>query len=1042
MKMNRSLSATAILSKPPQGCKPFPKEENAKPLPPQSFRERIGQEFIEGSAIAPSLYEGAIEIIDDSGLWEPNRALNQEVRAQWQIHKPHGYGAIAMLLNEDGGYWQGKPEYPRTISGKKNKYETPKGNGSRALLPLVPPEIRKRISKRYGVEVPLDGCFWDWLWHHPEIPILITEGGKKSLSLLSLGYVAIALYGINGGYSAGQLEHLIPPRLIEDIARFAVPGRMIKLAFDQDEAADTRKRVSCSLEKFGGLLSKAGAAIEIIEWNGAIGKGADDFIVARGAAAWEAIEAAAMPFAHWRILQRLKNNLSLPPSLQINSSDISKLDPASLPEEGIIGIASAKGTGKTKLIGRMLEGLEKVASAGHRISLQRNLSERLGLSYIGDLDKAGGRFISNSAYTLRVGFCVDSLLAIDPEAFRGCDLVLDEAVQIFRHILTSSTCSKDGKRPVLLARLKALIQVARRVIAADADLNDSALFYLQELREDGGKPFLLRNDFEPEGYDCRFISCPDKSAITAELLADIEALPKGKALLVATDGKGKHLVSLIQRQYPELRILLINSETISEAAQREMIENPDSLLLRGEYDLIIASPSMATGVSIQAHGIISKVYGIFTGGSSTDADMSQALSRVREPIPRVVWVADRGSNFSKAGTSTNPLELKNNLRESTAATIALIRSSLREDCAGAADSYDWQSDPHLNLWAKIEAAQNRSMWALRDSLLIRLRHEGNRIKLEELEKNGEIRKMLSAIREERLLLDAGEIHAADILRFSEVLQLENKEAKSPEEMRAVERFHICEFYEIAPEALSIDHILADKEGRRRGEILSLEAQIYPDAAIGRSARKLENQMKWNQGLCPWDLSSAPLRQKIRQHFGLDDYLDPDKEWIAAELEALKQKLLQQAKAVKNLLNFTVREEMSGAQMLGMMLSQLGLKTTHRMGSRTGRAGGKRPRIYRIDAESWADSMAILERRRLHRMELEAISGESSMGDEDLIEDCARMAAAAAESNDSDVVAEILGILAESLKGQPESKREIWARLSLEHRARLQGARAA
>ena len=74
--------------------------------------------------------------------------------------------------------------------------------------------------------------------------------------------------------------------------------------------------------------------------------------------------------------------------------------------------------------------------------LMRNLCSRMGVNYRGDLDKVNGEFITAGGYTLRVGFVVDSLLAINPEKFRGCDLVIDEVVQVLRHLLTSSTCNR------------------------------------------------------------------------------------------------------------------------------------------------------------------------------------------------------------------------------------------------------------------------------------------------------------------------------------------------------------------------------------------------------------------------------------------------------------------------------------------------------------------------------------------------------------------------------------------------------------------------
>ena len=158
------------------------------------------REFIDGSAIDTELFEAAISTIEDTGYWEPQQALGWKVSTQWKTSKPQNFGALACFLNEDGSLWQAKPQNPRLDgNGKVIKYETPVGNGSRAFLPAIPRSIRRKISQRYGVNVPEFGSFWDWVKDHPEIPIIITEGGKKSLSLLSQGYVAISLYGAFAG---------------------------------------------------------------------------------------------------------------------------------------------------------------------------------------------------------------------------------------------------------------------------------------------------------------------------------------------------------------------------------------------------------------------------------------------------------------------------------------------------------------------------------------------------------------------------------------------------------------------------------------------------------------------------------------------------------------------------------------------------------------------------------------------------------------------------------------------------------------------------
>jgi len=527
-----------------------------------SFRTQIEQEFVRGSAIAPSLFQTAIHLCHDLETTAPgdvetpiHDALNWHyTRFGWRTRESF---QAALLLNEDASCWQAKLSRPRMdpVKGKVRKYEAPKGNGSRTFLPALPEQIRQLITDRYGIEVPMTGSFWDWLASHPEIPIVITEGGKKALSLLSLGYVAIALYGVNGGYrkcSDGSRT------LIADLDRFAVAKRPICLAFDQDEAAATRKRVNVALLRFGGLLKVQGCGVAIASWDGRHGKGVDDLIVTQGAQSWAQSYQAALSLEHWQIWQRLEGRLTYPVHLRLNAQDLSQLDLRSLPDRGILAIASGKGTGKTKFISQTIHGEEMVLAAGHRVALMRNLSTRLQLEYRGDLDKMNGRFITGSAYTLRVSFCVDALLAITPAQFTGCVLVLDEVVQVLRHLLTSSTCIKEGKRPALLARLRQLVVAARQVIIADADLDDASIQYIRELRGADAEVCLIRNDYQADGYPARLSHCADRSPIIAELLDQVANLEPGQVPFIVTDSKAvsKTIARLIYKQNLGRRVLL------------------------------------------------------------------------------------------------------------------------------------------------------------------------------------------------------------------------------------------------------------------------------------------------------------------------------------------------------------------------------------------------------------------------------------------------------------------------------------------------------
>ncbi|MGG6295035.1 plasmid replication protein, CyRepA1 family [Leptolyngbya sp. AN02str] len=941
------------------------------------FTQNIEHEFIKGSRIALALYQTATRVVSDTEplpggdvAYPIHEALN------WKVTR-FGYQArtnlyAILLVNEDGFCWQAKLSHPRQDArkGKIQKYETPVGNGARAYLPVIPPEIRQLISRRYCVDIPLSGSFWDWLEAHPEIPMVPTEGGKKALALLSQGFVPLALYGVNGGY-----QKLLDGtrRLIPDVDRFAADSRQFVLAFDQDEKESTRRRVSVALYRFGSLLQQAGCPVSVATWKAAQGKGVDDLIVQGGAGVWEQAYTQALSLQHWMIWQRLEYRLTYPAAVKVITTDLSTLILEDIPNSGIIAIESAKGTGKTKQIHALVKGAEKVIAGGHRIALMRNLSSRLGLDYKGDLDKVNGEFISGAGYTLRVGLCVDSLLSIEPSRFSGCDLILDEVVQVIRHLLTSSTCARDGKRPALLSRLRELIQVARRIIVADADLDNATLHYLKELRGDVAPIFLIRNAYRSEGYPVRFIQSLDRSVITGELLADLEKLPVGQVVFVATDSKGasKAIARLVAKAAPEKRVLLINSETSGGECEREFIQAPDPVLQRGEYDIIICSPSVATGVSIEAQGIIQKVYGIFTGTSSTDAGMAQALGRVRESVDRVVWCAQRGSNFSKVSRSTHALELKDHLQQRATATIRLIRSSLKEDVTREINRYDWQSDPHMNLFCRITAEQNFAMLNLRDALLVRLQFEGNSVTVENRESNPAIRDLLLTARQEQQEVDAQAILSAEDLMYSELLMLEQKEGLGREESLAVAKFYLKDFYCL--DSLTLEDVLWDNEGRRRGELLNLEVQLFPGVAVDRTARALEKQATWNQGYCPWDISGSELRRWLRSKIGLDELIAKLRngwQWCKYELKPYADRARELALQIKVALHYSITDVMSDTQIVHQLLSQLGIKLTMRWSRSHPGYEGEKLRVYSLDAAHWKRMWPILQRRQAKREALQ------------------------------------------------------------------------
>ena len=348
--------------------------------------------------------------------------------------------------------------------------------------------------------------------------------------------------------------------------------------------------------------------------------------------------------------------------------------------------------------------------------------------------------------------------------------------------------------------------------------------------------------------------------------------------------------------------------------------------------------------------------------------MAQALGRERRPIPRVVWCARVGRNFSQVSRDPNQLKLRQALKDKTTYTVSLIRSSLREDIVHDLERYDWRNDPHLRLWAEIEAERNRSMHSLRSALKVRLIHEGNQVEVEALESNEAAKEMFKAARQQVKEAYAKAVEQAENLDPLRYTTLKDKDSISPEEQLAISKYEIAEFYHCPVEEVAEQLVLADRQGRTRGEVLNLEAQLKPETTVNRDAKALEKQAKWNQGYCPWDIRHTELRRRVRSFIGLDEWLDPDREWTKYDLMELGAKAREAKVQIKVALNFTISDNMSDVQIAHQLLSQMGLKTTWRWTRSVPGHEGEKLRVYRLVLAVWENLYDLIAIRAMAREE--------------------------------------------------------------------------
>lgn len=664
-------------------------------------------ECVDGSAIAPDLYHAATGIIEDTGYWEPNEALGQEVKVFWQTKPPHSYGALLGFYQEDGELWQAKPQNPRQFPKKGAdgsikewkiaKYEAPKGAGSTPYLPTIPESIRRRVAQRYGCEVPREGSFWEWVAQNPSIPIVPTEGGKKDLSMLSAGYVAIGLYGVSGGYrSKDLLGNPTTPHLIPELERFCQPGRRVILAFDQDEDADTKRKVGASLAKFGQLLADAGCTVTVAEWDGSKGKGVDDLIASHGVEAFESAVTSARALGryqkeHQKEKRQHQKNKARDLWLQ-KVSDIAgahseanraqvatafdrqhklsgipetgHFEPLELPAEGTRKMTVLDGSKMTRKTSIALKsavmqgeyiGLSGILYAPTRV-LARNLAKELGI-YTTE------QFFTMSEENRPVRpwlvACPESAWKLEGMTF---DVVaFDEGNESIPRIQSGILGNHPEKsREVIKAQLQqaSFVVVAQdglyrptvRAIQRWGCFDHSQVDAIHRKRPATQmKVWLYCDDTQPdEAWDGTESEQPPPRNDAFLSWADgiVKAVLAGRKVVIPTgsEGKGRAIHRLLRTLFPEKRGQVIDGRWTPKKIRSEFADNPSEFASTNRLDWLIYSPTFDSGVSIEGNyfDVQFEYVRPFEAASNASQRGERYRAAIRGDVERHVYISNRG----------------------------------------------------------------------------------------------------------------------------------------------------------------------------------------------------------------------------------------------------------------------------------------------------------------------------------------------------------------------------------------------------------------
>lgn len=288
-------------------------------------------------------------------------------------------------------------------------------------------------------------------------------------------------------------------------------------------------------------------------------------------------------------------------------------------DAGVVVVKAPHGMGKTQKIGRPFADLsrangERFVAVCHRRSLAAELANRLEAEDYRRTESVQSNVLAicvNSVASRHDGYCdtVDNLF-------------IDEVSQVIRHIANGSF-DKGTSRIAVFNRFISMIRNARRVIVADADLNDFTLSFLEQCRP-GERFTIIESTPRPTGLS---VTWDYGQRAAKEAMGDILALlAAGEKVIVATDSleKARTLAKMIGDNLPDKGVLVIDRDHGGKA-QQSFLATPNREAVK--YDCVIHSPAVSSGVSIEAdHFTIG--CGLFFG-VVTPSDAVQMLRRAR-----------------------------------------------------------------------------------------------------------------------------------------------------------------------------------------------------------------------------------------------------------------------------------------------------------------------------------------------------------------------------------------------------------------------------
>jgi hypothetical protein len=923
-------------------------------------------QWIEGGDAIQLLTETAIA--NEQKVTSYVTTAGQRILERYQFAGAGGWVAFGCHVDgslADAPYF--KPKTPRLDFEKRKhiKYEGAKDVEATPLLPLVDDQTAQEIYARYDVAPLENELFWSVVWRCG-LPIAVTEGLKKALSLIVHGTPAIALRGITQWHRKGTNE------LHSVVAHFATRGRQIYIIFDQDTKPKTIQNVRIQSLKLAGILDGLGCQVRIPTWDKAIGKGIDDAIrgVGDGAQAWlDALLLMAPSLKDCRRTTRVTsaldtiarlNQLTHPIERETEGEYLPDLPP--LAKGAIHVISASMNSGKTVRIGA--DWAQWAIAQGWNVlvmtplnSLGQQAARDWGLPHIhvfgNSKDEQHALWTMVSAQHGLI-LCPDSLHRI-PEAFwqRPCLLILDEANQVVDHLTQGNTLGSryaDIVERFSLAAAHA-IQTGAVVLSEDG-IPDHCVNFVRSICRPSNLPSsdspscdapirIFKHKKQGNPWETVVYS-GQASGFRAKCLL---AVKQGERVVIVTSSQqeAKRLERAIRRLYPDRKVVRIDSETNQQRQFTSFFEAPDLWLQEHQPDVLILSPSAKSGVSIEGgvapeNAYFDSVWAYFPA-LPTDTHW-QLLGRYRPPVPRHIFVPPFVQSNANESLM-NPRAIKRRIRGNAKQITGVYGiAEMMEAQGDRAETMGRIESAVLDYLAVAQAVAGAQKQIAHDALVQRLEAAGHQVSLQKLGKDSAMTALWKSIKEEIWRETAEAISSAKI-DDSHTIEWARKTLDSADtSLETRTKAHKVLWRAEFPGILFDDPeevyaaLCEDYGSMRRGVLMQAKAENL-DAAKEMDRKAVESILKG--GIKPLHrLPKGYIQALLIAKTGALElltgtYSNGDPRAISVKREALKW-----AREIYYWLGLTINEQQTPVEISNKLLKKMGIK-----GQQTGERPGQR-----------------------------------------------------------------------------------------------------